>query len=361
MELIEVEKCLKESLESKNADVKKHYSDGLKEYFSNHKSTNEIVSIVVRGIEVDRAEIYYEYVKQAQKNDIPSIWKQVRENKEISENKNNNGLRFMCGFMRIALPKSSLLNNNLGGIITKIVSMITNDKNPIVQSIYEPILREYFLNHIVSLTVFPQYASIKITGNVGKKFAEILLDSISSDEEKYNNIFKWASGCKNLAEKQIEKEKIEAKIPKSKISDLCEIIEHYKVVEKQLHDDEYEIDRLEKVIAELQDQVNKFSLENKNLKSEVSTLKENIESQKKDMEKAEKEIDKRKAINDTFSALKKKDEEGFLNDIAEDLKLTYKQIKSSENKEMSVELGEIYRAMVKKVFKILDKKGIRME
>ena len=37
------------------------------------------------------------------------------------------------------------------------------------------------------------------------------------------------------------------------------------------------------------------------------------------------------------------------------------QIKSSENKEMSVELGEIYRAMVKKVFKILDKKGIRME
>ena len=48
-------------------------------------------------------------------------------------------------------------------------------------------------------------------------------------------------------------------------------------------------------------------------------------------------------------------------EIAEDLKLTYKQMKGSESTEMSVELGEIYREMMKRIFKTLDKKGIRME
>ena len=139
------------------------------------------------------------------------------------------------------------------------------------------------------------------------------------------------------------------------------IVEHYKAVEKQVRDGVYEAARLEGVIKGLQDDIDKLNGEKKNLQSEISSLKNSIEDQRKDLEKAAEEIDKRKKINDGFTALKKKDEEGILNDIAEDLKLTYKHMKGSENTEMSIELGDIYREMIKRVFKILDKKGIRME
>lgn len=118
---------------------------------------------------------------------------------------------------------------------------------------------------------------------------------------------------------------------------------------------------MEDTIDGLQNDISNLNSEKKILQSNIRSLKDNIEIQKKDLEKAAEEIDERKSINDAFTALKKNDEEGILKDIAEDLKLTYGQMKRSENMEMNAELGEIYREMLKRVFKSLEKKGIRMD
>ena len=164
-----------------------------------------------------------------------------------------------------------------------------------------------------------------------------------------------------FAENLIEKEAIEERIPKSKIEDLLAIVDHYKSVEKQVREDVYEIAKRDVAIRELQDEISELNAEKKRLQEEIASLQGSIEEQKKNLKKASEEIDERKIINDAFAALKRNDEQGLLMDIAQDLKVTYKQLKRSENKEMDVELGEIYREMLKKVFKLLDKKGIRME
>ena len=190
---------------------------------------------------------------------------------------------------------------------------------------------------------------------------QLMHDILYEQEEKYKGIRQWATSGVRLAENQIKTEKIEAKIPKSKIEDMMVIVEHYKSVEKQVRDDEYKIARLEDTIDGLQNDISNLNSEKKILQSNIRSLKDNIEIQKKDLEKAAEEIDERKSINDAFTALKKNDEEGILKDIAEDLKLTYGQMKRSENMEMNAELGEIYREMLKRVFKSLEKKGIRMD
>ena len=143
--------------------------------------------------------------------------------------------------------------------------------------------------------------------------------------------------------------------------ELIALANHYSVVEKKLKDSVYEISRLEKIISHQKNELEAIEIEKVSLLNEIESLKTDINNQKKNLEDAKNEIAERKSINDAFTAIKKNDEQGILNDIAEELKVIYGQIKRSETAEMSIELGEIYREMIKKVFKQLDNKGIRME
>ena len=49
----------------------------------------------------------------------------------------------------------------------------------------------------------------------------------------------------------------------------------------------------------------------------------------------------------------------MLNDVANDLRVTYNQLKSFEDAEMTIILGEICRMMLKRIFKIFGRHGIK--
>ena len=148
---------------------------------------------------------------------------------------------------------------------------------------------------------------------------------------------------------------------KSKLTDLQLIVDHYRDVEKQLKDDVYEIARLEKVITGLQDEIDKLNADKRTLEGEIASLNGDVAEHQKKIAEREKEIEERKKINDAADALKKNDEEGLLRDIANELKAEYRDFIDSENDAMDEQLGEIYREKLRNIFKILAKKGIRME
>ena len=363
MEIKEIEAVLTEALGKPEDDaLQAKYTDAISGYLKDHKSNDELMAIVVKGIDIDRAANYFDYLEGVSKNGIQSVWKQVRENKEIPTNKDNNGLKFVSGLLGLSFMNVGNMESQGGNIISKLVAMVSDDKKPIPAGTYGSIILDYFVDDVLTIKNYPKWESFRQPGEVLKRFAELLLQITAGEqEEKYKGIRQWATNGVRLAENQIEKEKIEAKIPKSRIDDLMAIVDHYKTVEKQVRDGVYEAARLEDVIKGLQDEIDKLNGEKRSLQSEINSLKNSIEDQKKDLEKAAEEIDERKKINDGFEALKKNDEEGIFKDIAEDLKLTYKQMKGSESREMTAELGEIYREMLKRVFKSLNKKGIRME
>ena len=362
MEIKDLETILTETLEKpEDGELKARYSDAISEFLKDNKSSNDVVSIVIRGVDIDRAVNYFDYIEAAQGNEIPSIWKQIRESKELEENKGCDGIKFLAGLLSSAFMKDSKLTAYQGNVIGKMVSMITDEKKPISTKSYSPVVLDYFVDEVISETTYPKWETFKLDGMTSKAFAEIILEVTASDEDKYRSIRQWGTNGLHLAEDLIEKERIEARIPKSRASDLREIYEHYEAVEKQLRDEVYTVAHLEKKINGLQDEIEKLESEKSDLQGEITTLEGSIEEQKNSLRKAEQEIDERKSINDAFSAVKKNDEEGMLNDIAGELKTVYGQIRSIETKEMTAELGEMYRVLIGKVFNTLNKKGIRME
>ena len=75
------------------------------DYLKTNKSSDELVSIVVGGMDIDRGSNYLDYVASVSKGDIPSIWKQIRENKEADNNESKNGLKFFFALLTIAVMK----------------------------------------------------------------------------------------------------------------------------------------------------------------------------------------------------------------------------------------------------------------
>ena len=49
------------------------------------------------------------------------------------------------------------------------------------------------------------------------------------------------------------------------------------------------------------------------------------------------------------------------NIVEEKLKAEYRDVKESENDEMEITLGEVYREKMINIFKILEKKGVKVE
>lgn len=363
MEIKEVVTVLEEALGKPEDDgLKTKYAETIAAFLKENKSSDELVSIVVRGIDLDRASNYFDYLESVNKNDLQSVWKQIRESKTVSENKDNKGLKLLAGLLSLSFMKVGNIESQCGNIITRMISMIDDDKHPISDKEYTSVLIDFFVEEVLPSGKYPEWESFKIPGAVNKRLAEVVLQiTAGADEEKYKSIRQWANRGIRFAEELIEKEQIESKIPESKVSDLFAIAEHYRTVEKQVRDDEYELARLGKVITGLQDEIDKLNLEKKTLESEISSLNGDVAENQKKIAEREKEIEERKKINDAADALKRNDEEGLLRDIANDLKAEYRDFADSENDAMDEQLGEIYREKLRNIFKILAKKGIRME
>lgn len=132
-------------------------------------------------------------------------------------------------------------------------------------------------------------------------------------------------------------------------------------MKKQLRDSVYREEKLAQDIEKLNEQITALMHQKADLEHQIKELNGNVEQQQKILAEAGKEIEERKAINDAFDALKKNDEVAIFKDIANDLKAEYRDFKDSEADDMDIQLGEIYREKLLNIFRILEKKGIKVE
>lgn len=362
MEIKEIEELLYNAKkEIENEESVKIYTEAIKSYLKDQKSKDEIVSIVIQGMDIDGGSSYFDYIEKAQKNEIPSIIKQIRENKCLSENENNNGLKFLLSLLSEIIVKKGIIESLSGIAISRLVYLVSNDKKPISPDVYKAAVFDYLVSKIFEVEIFPNWNSINFSGEECKKFSELLIYSIPNENVEYSAIRRWANNGLKYSKELIEREKIEATIPKSRVDELQDVVEHYKNVEKQVRDNAYLIAKLEKEILDNQETIKSLNADKKSLENELEKLKNDLSESKNTISEREDEIIQRKEINDAFTALKENDEKGLLNDIAENLKRMYGQMKTAESQEMSVELCGIYREMIKAIFKKLEENGVRME
>lgn len=219
MSIQDVEEALQEALkEPEKARNKSRYAETIAGYFKDNKSNNEIISVVIRGVDLDRASNFFDYIETVSKNEMQSIWKQIRENELIVENKNNYGLKFLLLLLTQCFMHIGNIDGFSGGIITKLVSIIGDEEKKIPKTTYKPIINEYFIEDIIPIGTFIKCDTINTSGDILKRFYEIILSTIEEiDNEEYKKLEQWTRYGLKYSEDLIEKERIEARIPKSKI------------------------------------------------------------------------------------------------------------------------------------------------
>ena len=363
MEIKDLEKLLKDALESPdNIELQRKYCDSVARYLEGKNINNEIIPVVIKGIKIDRAANYFDYLEKASNNDLQRIWKQLRKDKLVKDAGSANMFRFLSGLLLMSFIGAGNLSNHFGTIMTLLIERIDSHQFPIPARVHEPILRDYIIDELDPNTKLPKWESIKASGEICKEFAEIILNTTNGENaDKYLFIRQWASSGIRFAEELIKKEKIEEKIPKSRVKDLLEIVDHYRNVEKLVRDCIYDAANLQDEIEKLNNEITILRKEKLRLEGEVKGLQAEIDAKEKLINKAEKEVDERAAINEAFGALKRHDESAMLKDIANELKAEYQDFAVTESDEMDIVLGEIYRVKLRNIFKILDKKGISME
>lgn len=361
-QIVEIQKRCLEKIDDDT--LAREYAEAVADFLKSNKINDEIITIILGGIEIDRATNFFDYLESISKNEVQDCWKIIKNNTVFKANTQNSSLKILSGLIFMILLRNEAISTIAAGVFSAFVTTVTSNKNSIPKNVYKPIVLDYCLAELPKKNAnLPGLLELKVAPAIAQKFITLSLDVIQ-DEKTLENVFElknWLRAGEKAITSEMERERIEAKIPKSALEDLQKIVAHYTEVEQQLRDGVYREEKLQKDILALNDQIADLNNQKAELEARIRELKGNVKEQEKTLAEAGKEIEERKAINDAFDALKKNDESALLRDIANELKAEYRDFKDSESDEMDIQLGEIYKEKIINIFKILEKKGIRVE
>lgn len=362
MTLETVEKIMHEAIKAPDDEkLRKQYCDAVTDYLKESKSPDDILPFVIQGVDIDDAANYFDYLDSTPKNQIKNRWKSISKKIKELNNMRDSVMKFLAGLLSQTLIKGSNLESICGKVMSELVTMISSEKTPVTIMTYGPIMKEYLVNDLDPKTSFPRWETIEASGKTIKQFAEMLLEvTEGEDAGKYKAIRQCALQGIQKGKEKIRKEEIEKKIPKNREEELNDIVTHYISVEKQLRRTIYEAERLKDEKEKLRKNITVLETEKLELEKQIQTLNVEKEAKQQIIDKTQKKVSEHVAINEAFGALKKNDESAMLKDIASELQSEYEDFLASESDEMDTMLGEIYREKLKNIFRILDKKGIRM-
>lgn len=343
-----------------NMELSSNYADALEEYLKKNKTTPELVSVVIKAMDIDRGTNYFDYIEGLSKNDIQNVWKIIKDSKEIKEGKSANAIKLLMGIFYLAIIKSGNLEIILGNVITTINGVLGAESKGIAVSIYGPIFIDYFANEIQRNFVLPKWNCIKISPEAIQKFTTQMLQGVGEDYLEYHNIKSWLNEGKHYAKGEIEKKNIEAKIPKSQILALQEIVKHYTDIEQQLRSSIYQVAYLENKVESLNGEISELSGQKVELERKIKSLQGDVFERERSLDIAGKEIEERKKLNQAQVQYREDAQEALLHEISRALKAEYGDFIETETMPMSEMLGEIYREKLKNIAKILEKKGIKV-
>lgn len=361
MDIKKLDEILQYSLANTSDDKKAaDYSNAVCQFLEEEKASNELISIIVKGMDIDRGANFFDYIESLSKDSLQEIWKIIRNNTEVKRS-SPNAIKFLCGMLYTAFVSEKDITLIRGSVISFLTGLI--NKGSIKESVYTPIVLDYFVQDLPDGFTYPTWDSLKITPGVEKVFIKIMLYILTKNEIVNRNhlLRQWIKNGEQHAEKELHKKQLEDKIPPSKIGDLKSLIEHYTKVEQNFRTLVYDMDKKEIEVAMLSNQILELTKQRDSLEVTIRDSERTLEKMQEQLAGAKKEVEQRKEINDAFDALKKNEENAILNDIANGLKAEYRDFMDSEKDEMDIDLGEIYREKIKNIFRILKKKGIQVE
>lgn len=363
MKIEEVNNYLQECIQdSEDGDKIYAYKNGLNKYLEENGISEEVIKLIIQGINIDRGEIL-DFLIGLDEKKLNKSWIIIKKNDDISNGTNINAFKFIVLLFCEALNQCGDLNKICVNIFLCMMNMIDGKKRSISIDKCKEVIKEEFVENIDKNSKLINWNDVKNSENQILSFTFIMqkiLEELNDNKVKYI-LRPWIAEGLEYAKGEIEYKKIMESIPKSRVGELKELVVHYEETEKVLLEKAFKINSLEKLNEKLKENLLKIESEKRELEHIITDLKKKLDLKNIKIEEAGKEIQERKEINDAFDALKESDEKAMLKDIGGELKSIYIDYSNSVNDKMDIELGEIYRDNVRRIFKILKNKGVEVE
>lgn len=333
------------------------------------KINNDTACIAIEGVTIDKGVNFLDTFARLEKKEVQDAWKVIRGCEAYKNNVEYNALKLMSSCVASALGGDLNAASILGCILTALVDSAYQQKQEQVQPEVYEILKEYILEALTKDAKLPDWKRIKITPDNMLKFCRLMNamlehSEIKNQPGKYPALFelkKWISNGKVHAEEAIERKEREKNKPPKKSGELQKLVEHFKNLEEQLDKSIHEASKLALEQKRLKESLYVTEVEKKALEKRIKGLEQEIEELNSKVNKANQEVDERKRLNDAQIQLREDAQFSLLQDIARALKAEYGDYAETKDTPMSEMLGEIYREKLKKIFKILEQKGIKVE
>ena len=194
------------------------------------------------------------------------------------------------------------------------------------------------------------------------KFSDALISIIDARDDKNNllGIRRWLNEGIKYAKALAEKKEKQAKVQKSKIEEFRELVAYYEDLENKHNELLVKITEKDNLINDLKQKAQEHNEKQLELNRQIEELRRSIVAKEnensrlaEDLKRLKIQVEEQGQYNEKFISAK-------LNDIANSLKVEADDYKATQNEEMSLFLGEIYRDKVGNIFKILDQGGVRV-
>lgn len=360
-QLDELMRCIHEKPD--NQDYIEKYCSMIENNLKTKEQEQVVLSAIVKGIELGTGEIYLSYLQELNIAGLRAALKSMKNNEAVKENLNGNGLKLISHIFCQSILNTEKLANMRKDYLLFQLEMIENSKNILEEEAYNSVLVNYFVKKFPESFTFPEWNSLKLPLDESRQFIDSILKAVEK-AEKIKSVFsveRWMKQSQKRVLDDLYTEKIEGKLPESKLDDIRMLLEHYTDVELQLKNFAYEIDRLEQEKDRLNGEITNLNGVNNELKFKIYSMENEMKKLQEQLEAAKAETAEHQKINDAFAALKKNDEEAIFKDIADELKAEYEDFMESVDDDVDIVLGEIYREKIRSIFKILKRKGIEVK
>ena len=329
----------------------------------------EVLSIVIRGISIDHGTCLRDQINKSDNKQVAEIVKAIKSIKSNKKTGRQDLLRFACVLLATAMENHEFANAMWDTIFNLMVLNGNQGKLDCDSSSAHEIL-EFYLLELAAGAKYPDWSSVNAKAKSASEFIAFMTSFLDThvvsegDMEVFpraRDLRHWLNKGRPVMDKKHEIEEWEAKRPARRSQELEDLAKHYKETDKALDELHEENTKLQKEVQQLRSSLVDRESEILQLNATMASLERRSDELSKKLAESQGKLDESVMLNSSLETFREDSESALLKEIASSLRAEYTDFVESENDEMDIVLGEIYREKIKSIFRILERKGIQVK
>lgn len=369
--------------------IRKEYKAEISKLLKEEGFSDNAEKYLWSGFSFCGAEPLFDFINFHERVQQPGIVEKLLKCRTYIKNEKSNGFK-MCLSLLVYELNYCPDNAEIIEMLIKGCVATYKKKDGSISKDNAKIVEKYFVLLLNPQAKLPEWDAITLKPAVLNEFCNYIINVCSNFTdgklgEKVKKVVTWLQSAFPFATDGVLTKESDAKSPSASIKkpevtnftsqqnnaagkSLLGMAVQLKELSTQVYSFAEESEKAKRAIATLSAEKAESATKLKTAEDIISHLREQISAKEsaitaQQLQLAEQscEIEKLKTVISVYSEDKQSSMDGQLNAIASKLKTEYSEFKDALDLEMTVEIGEILRDQLMRVFKILSKAGIDIE